>query len=140
VVTDHSPSTAELKFAHHGDFARAWGGIAGLEVGFRAVWTEARARGLGLETVVDWMATRTSALVGLSDRGRIAPGLRADLVAFDPEEPFAVDVARLAHKNPVSAYDRRSLTGAIRRVWLAGTEITETTGQGDLLSSTKGPA
>ena len=45
VVTDHSPCTAELKRADTGDFAAAWGGIASLQVGLAAVWSEARNRG-----------------------------------------------------------------------------------------------
>ncbi len=43
VVSDHSPSTADLKTD---DWGLAWGGIAGLQVGFRAVWTEAVRRGI----------------------------------------------------------------------------------------------
>lgn len=38
VVTDHSPSTADLKTD---DFATAWGGISGLQLSLSAVWTEA---------------------------------------------------------------------------------------------------
>lgn len=140
VVTDHSPATIELKRAGDGDFALAWGGISGLEVGFRAVWTEARERGIPLETVVDWMATRTAALVGMADRGAIAPGRRADLVAIDPEAAFTVDVDRLGHRNRISAYDQRTLRGRISRVWLAGADITETPGQGSLLPDRKDTA
>ena len=73
-----------------------------------------------LETVVGWMATSTADLVGLGDRGRIAVGGQADLVAFDPEAPFTVDAAALAHKNPVSAFDGAALVGSVETVWQRG--------------------
>ena len=129
VVTDHSPSTAELKFAHGGDFGLAWGGIAGLQLGLPAVWTEARRRGIPLETVLGWMSRATADFVGLTGKGRIAVGADADLVAFAPEAVFTVDAAALLHKNPVSAYDGRELHGVVRRTWLRG----ETPGTGRLL-------
>jgi allantoinase len=120
VASDHSPSTAALKFAGDGDFDLAWGGISGLELSFRAVWTGAAARGIPLETVVGWMSTATSDLVGLRDRGRIQVGTRADLVAFDPAATVTIDATQLAHRNPVSAFDGAELRGAIVATWLAG--------------------
>jgi allantoinase len=124
VVTDHSPSTKELKFAHDGDFALAWGGIAGLQTGFAAVWTEARRRGIPLETVLSWMSTGTADFVGLSSKGRIRVGADADLVAFAPDEEFTVDVNRLLHKNPVSAFDGQTLNGVVKCTWLAGIPVS----------------
>lgn len=129
VASDHSPSTAELKFAGDGDFDLAWGGISGLELSFRAVWTGARARGIPLETVVGWMATSTADLIGLGDRGRIAVGAQADLVAFDPEAPFTVDATALAHKNPVSAFDGAALVGSVQTVWQRGVSGGDLVGQ-----------
>ncbi len=52
VVSDHSPCTPELKQLDVGDFALAWGGIAGLQVTLPVVWSGARARGLALGDVV----------------------------------------------------------------------------------------
>lgn len=123
VVTDHSPSTAELKYAHGGDFALAWGGISGLQTGFAAVWTEARRRGIPLERVLEWMSAGTARLVGLPEKGRIAVGADADLVAFAPDETFAVHAEQLLYKNPISAFDGRELRGVARRVWLGGASI-----------------
>jgi allantoinase len=120
IASDHSPSTAELKFAGDGHFAQAWGGIAGLQVSLPAVWTAASARGLPLEAVLRWMCQGTADLVGLADRGRIEPGRRADLVAFAPAAPVRVSAAELLHRNPVSAFDGAELIGAVRRTWLAG--------------------
>ena len=123
IASDHSPATADLKFAGDGDFAQAWGGIAGLQVALPAVWTAAVARGIPLESVVEWMSRKTAAFVGLADRGRIEPGTRADLVAFAPGEPVHVSASELRHRNPVSAYDGAELIGAVRRTWLAGDEV-----------------
>ncbi|WP_121371947.1 allantoinase AllB [Frondihabitans australicus] len=120
VASDHSPSTAALKFAGDGDFELAWGGISGLELSFRAVWTGAAARRIPLSTVVKWMSTNTADLVGLGHLGRIAPGSKADLVAFAPDRTFTVAASELAHKNPVSAFDGTELRGEVSRAWLAG--------------------
>lgn len=124
VVTDHSPSTAELKFSHDGDFQKAWGGIAGLQTGFSAVWTEARKRGIPLERVVEWMSHSTAQFVGLQHKGQIRVGSDADLVAFAPEAAFDVHAAQLQHKNPVSAFDGRHLHGVARTTWLAGAALS----------------
>ena len=128
VVSDHSPSTAALKHPHPeevGDFGRAWGGIASIQVSLPAMWTEARRRGHTLADVVRWMATAPADRVGLAHKGRIRPGADADLVVLAPDEEFDVDVARLAHRNPVSAYHGRRLSGVVRRTWLRGHLVTD---------------
>ncbi len=123
VVSDHSPCVPELKLFDTGDFGEAWGGIASLQLGLPAVWTEARRRGHGLADVVRWMAEGPAGLVGLEGRGRIETGADAHLVAFAPDDTFEVDPARLWHKNPVSAYAGRTLSGTVRRTWLRGTPV-----------------
>ncbi|KJK38665.1 allantoicase [Streptomyces variegatus] len=121
VVTDHSPSTADLKTD---DFATAWGGISGLQLSLAAVWTEARRRGHGLEDVVRWMSTRTSELVGLDDRkGAIAVGRDADFAVLAPDETFTVDPVALQHRNHVTAYAGRTLHGVVKSTWLRGQRI-----------------
>lgn len=130
VVTDHSPATVELKTQGGGDFGLAWGGIAGLQLGLSAVWTEARRRGIPLETVLGWMSRGPADLVGLGAKGRVAVGADADLVVFAPEAAFTVRKEELLHKNPVSAYDGRELRGLARRTWVRG----RAPGEGRLLS------
>ncbi|MDX2543406.1 allantoinase AllB [Streptomyces sp. WI04-05B] len=138
VVTDHSPSTADLKTA---DFATAWGGISGLQLSLAAVWTEARRRGHSLDDVVRWMSTRTAALVGLDGRkGAIEAGRDADFAVLAPDETFTVDPAALQHRNRVTAYAGRTLSGVVRSTWLRGRRIVAegefTDPKGQLLTRT----
>jgi allantoinase len=118
VVSDHSPCTPELKRLDVGDFGLAWGGIASLQVALPAVWSGARRRGGTLSDVVRWMAAGPAALAGLPAKGAIAVGKDADLVAFAPDERWTV--AELLHRNPVTPYAGRELTGRVRRTWLRG--------------------
>ncbi len=133
VVSDHSPCTPELKRLDIGDFGVAWGGIASLQLGLPAIWTEARKRGFALTDVVRWMAERPAAQVGMRRKGHIALGYDADFCVFAPDEGFVVDVGKLAHRNPVSAYHGRTLSGVVRNTWLRGAEISGEEPTGTLL-------
>ncbi|WP_291795177.1 allantoinase AllB [Brevibacterium sp.] len=123
VVTDHSPSTAELKHVESGDFGAAWGGIASLQLGLPIVWTEARQRGVPLETVVNWMSAGPADIAGLHGKGRIRADGSADLMVFAPEASHTVEPARLEHRHPVTPYVDRTLHGVVRRTLLAGEEV-----------------
>ena len=120
VVSDHSPCPVAAKRMDTGDFGDAWGGIASVQLGLPAVWTEAARRGIGLDRVARWMASAPAELTGLADRGAIRPGLRGDLCCFAPDEKFVVNPAALRHRNPVTPYAGRTLTGVVRQTWLAG--------------------
>lgn len=133
VVSDHSPSTPGLKDLDTGDFGTAWGGVSGLQVGFCAVWTEARRRGASLTDVVRWMSSGPAAVAGLRGKGGIVAGGDADLTVVAPEESFRVDVEALEHRNPVSPYDGAELLGRVRRTLLRGREVGRHGGDGRVL-------
>ncbi|MBT2467333.1 allantoinase AllB [Streptomyces sp. ISL-66] len=122
IVSDHSPSTADLKT---GDFATAWGGISSLQLGLPAIWTEARRRGRSLEDVVRWMSAAPAALAGLAQKGAIEVGRDADFAVLAPEETFTVDPAHLHHRNQVTAYAGKTLHGVVKSTWLRGTQIAD---------------
>jgi allantoinase len=134
VVSDHSSCTPELKRLDTGDFAAAWGGITSVQLGLPAVWTEARRRGFTLADVVGWMSQRPAELVGLRHKGALSVGCAADFAVFAPEAEFVVDAAKLKHKNPITPYAGRTLSGVVRSTWLHGAGINSDSTAGRLLS------
>jgi allantoinase len=124
VATDHSPAPAALKGIEDGDFIRAWGGIASLQLGLPAVWTGAVSRGYTLEHVAQWLAAAPAQLAGLSARkGAIEAGRDADFVVFHPDATFVVDAPRLLHRHPITPYDGMRLRGGVEQTFLRGAVV-----------------
>ncbi|MEJ2868235.1 allantoinase AllB [Actinomycetospora sp. OC33-EN08] len=136
VVSDHASWPPG---ARDGGFAAAATGVSSLEVALRVLWSGAAGRGHTLDDVAGWTAAAPARLAGLDAKGAIAPGCDADLVAFAPDEVAEVDPAALHHRHPGTPYDGMALRGAVRRVWLRGTEAPGT-GDGRLLpDGSRGP-
>ena len=133
IVSDHSPSTLDLKDLENGDFGVAWGGVSSLQLGLSLIWTEARRRGIPLETVLDWMSRRPAELAGLGQKGRLEVGADADFSVFAPEDTFVVETSKLHHKNPITPYAGKELTGSVRRTFLRGAEVAGVEPTGRLL-------
>src|SRR5690349_17298652 len=133
IVSDHSPSTVDLKDVENGDFGVAWGGVASLQLGLSLIWTEAKRRGIDLTQVLDWLAAKPAALAGLNTKGKIALGYDADFAIFEPESAQVVDVHKLHHKNPITPYDGRALAGVVTSTWLRGGKIDYQTPRGRML-------
>ena len=119
IATDHSPCPPAMK--GDGDFLRAWGGIASLELSLPAVWTGASARGIGLERIVDWLSAAPARLAGVEDRkGSIAPGKDADLVVWNPDAEFVVDETALHQRHKRTPYAGRRLRGVVVETFARG--------------------
>jgi allantoinase len=124
VVTDHSPCPPGMKKLDEGNFRTAWGGISSLSVALSLMWTEARDRGFTLLDIAHWMAESPSRLARCEMRkGRIAPGLDADFVAFDPEGEFVVSEERSYYRHPLSPYTGEKLRGVVKATYLRGNPV-----------------
>jgi len=124
VVSDHSPAPPALKRRDQGDFLQAWGGIASLQLGLAAVWTGARARGIPLERLAQWMSAAPARLVGLDGRkGAIAAGYDADLVLWRPDQDLVVEAGGLRHRHPLTPYLGRRLAGVVEATYLRGQPV-----------------
>jgi len=122
VATDHSPAPPSMKCP--GDFLRAWGGIASLELSLPVVWTDARERGLTPSDLARWMSAAPASLAGLAGRkGAIAPGADADLVLWDTERQFTVEPSRLQQRHKLTPYAGRQLRGVVHETFLRGQRV-----------------
>jgi len=126
IATDHSPCPPAMKLPEEGDFLRAWGGIASLQLSLPAVWTEARARGYAVTHLAKWLCEGPARLAGLAGRkGTIAVGCDADFVIWDPEAKFQVEPAQLHHRHKATPYAGRELCGRVATTFLRGRKIFE---------------
>jgi allantoinase len=122
VASDHSPCPPELKRKDTGDFIAAWGGISSLQLMLPVLWTGMRARGLPLARLGDWLSHAPARLAGLAGRkGALEPGHDADLVVWEPDEPFVVQGRSLLHRHSHSPYQGARLFGVVHSTYVRGT-------------------
>ena len=121
VVSDHSPCPGEMKLRESGDFMKAWGGIASLQLRLPVVWTEARRRGFSLEDVTRWLCANPARQVSLApQKGSIAVGSDADLVIWNPDQQFTVAASSLHHRHKITPYQGEVLNGVVQKTFLRG--------------------
>ena len=136
IVSDHSPCPGEMKLRESGDFMKAWGGIASLQLRLPVVWTEAQRRGFSLLDVTRWLCANPAKQVSLdSYKGAIAIGSDADLVIWNPSAQFTVSAPTLFHRHKITPYDGERLSGVVQKTFLRGEKIYD---EGDVINAPPG--
>lgn len=121
VTSDHSPYPASRK---SGPILEAAAGLPGVESLLRVLFSEGVARGrIDLGTLLRLVAERPAEVFGLSRKGRLAPGMDADVVVFDPAHQEVLDEATLHHASGWSPFHGRPVTGRVESVLLRGTTV-----------------
>ncbi len=87
LVTDRVATTG-LRVTEDGAARLADGTLAGSTLSMARAVQNTVGLGIPVERAVEMAATIPADALGLTDRGRIAPGMRADLVALDPGSLF----------------------------------------------------
>jgi allantoinase len=105
VVSDHSPSTLDLKQGT--DFLKLWGGISGCQSSRQLLLTMA----LDLSLVAAVTATNVARRFGLARKGDVAPGFDADLWIVDLSGDDVVRREELLYRNPFSAHEGQRIRG-----------------------------
>jgi allantoinase len=109
IGSDHSPAPAEQKA---GGFARAWGGIAGVQATLAVLLDRGHhGRGLPLPRVASLLSTRPAARFGLARKGAIRVGMDADVALVALDEVHTLD--HLLQRHPMSPYLGMSCRGAV---------------------------
>jgi allantoinase len=79
-----------------------------------------------LVKLVEWASRTPAKMAGLSAYvGAIAPGMHANLVAFDKEATFTLAHEHLHYRHAISPYMGETLRGIVRSTWLRGERVYE---------------
>ena len=136
VVSDHSPCPPEMKLPQQGDFMKAWGGISSLQLRLPVIWTEARARGFGLNQLSEWLCTAPARQVGWEQqKGSINVGADADLIIWNPDGEFKVGPQTIHHRHKLTPYNGEVLQGVVEKTFLRGQMVYD---DGDFVGKPRG--
>jgi dihydropyrimidinase len=124
VSTDHCPWKAAEK--SRADFTQVPGGVPSIEARLALVHHFGVNTGrLSLERWVQVCCTNPARWMGLTRKGRLAPGCDADIVIFDPRREQVIAPATLHETAGWTPYDGLEVTGWPRTVLLRGKVIVE---------------
>jgi dihydropyrimidinase len=111
-------------------FPQISNGAPGIETLLSVVYAEGVAKGrIGVERMVEVLATTPSRLFGLPTKGVLEAGRDADLVLWDPEARRTVRQADLHHTSDFTPYEGMEVIGAVREVLVRGRRIGDEDGR-----------
>lgn len=122
ISTDHAPHHIDEKNV---EFELALNGIIGLETSLSLGITNLVKTGkLTLAQLIEKMSVRPAEILGLP-AGDLSEGAAADLVIFDPDEEYIVDMSSFASKSKNAPYDGMKLYGKVKYTVLDGKIVFE---------------
>ena len=115
IGSDHAPHLAEEKAR---PYLSCPSGIPSIQQSLPVLVTVARQEGIPLSRIARVFSEAAAEAFGIRDRGRIAPGCKADLVVLDPQA--RAKTLTPAYKCGWSPYQEETLLGDVRMVFLDG--------------------
>lgn len=116
IVSDHNPQDVETKRLPFGEAAP---GAIGLETILSAGLRLVHAGQLNLPRLLHALSTRPAEILGLP-QGRLQKGAPADVIRFDPEEPYVLDPALLHSRSRNTPFDGARMEGKVKLTVVAG--------------------
>lgn len=121
IVSDHDPQDVETKRL---PFAEAEFGAVGVETMLAAGLRLVHAGDVTLPRLLAAMSSRPAEILGL-EQGRLQKGAPADLIRFDPDEPFVVDPDLLHSRCRNTPFDGALLQGVVKTTVVGGRIVHE---------------
>ncbi len=116
IVSDHNPQDVETKRVPFGEAAY---GAIGVETMLAAGLRLVHAGQISLPKLLAAMTLRPAEILRLP-QGRLVAGAPADIIAFDPDEPFIVDPAALHSRCRNTPFDEARLQGRVKLTIVEG--------------------
>ena len=121
IVSDHNPQDVETKRL---TFAEAAHGAAGLETMLSAGLRLVEAELLTLPRLIETTSTAPSRILGLPT-GTLAIGAPADVIVFDPEEPWVFTREAMRGRAKNSPFDEAKMVGRVKATIVGGKVVFE---------------
>jgi dihydroorotase len=121
IVSDHNPQDVETKRL---PFAEAENGAIGLETMLAAGLRLVHSGDVSLPRLLAAMSFRPAEILGLP-QGRLDIGAPADLIRFDPDEPYVVDRFALHSRSKNSPFDEARMQGRVKLTIVGGEVVYE---------------
>jgi dihydroorotase len=119
LCSGHDPQDPESKRL---PFEQAAAGVVGLEALLPLALEIYHNGHLGLPALLAKMTCNPARLLGL-EAGRLKPGAPADLLLFEPDQPWRMDVDRFRSKSKNAPYDGRPVQGRAWRTVVGGRQV-----------------
>jgi dihydroorotase len=116
IVSDHDPQDVETKRL---PFSEAAAGAVGVETMLSASLRLVTAGRITLPRLIHAMTLRPAEILRLPV-GRLSVGAPADVIRFDPDEPFVLDPADLHSRCRNTPFDAARLEGRVKLTLVAG--------------------
>ncbi|MBI1208154.1 MAG: amidohydrolase family protein [Azospirillum sp.] len=122
IVSDHAPHDQDSKRV---PFAQAASGIVGLETLLPLTLSLVHRGQISLMAALAALTVRPAEILGLGSRspGRLVVGGPADLMVFDPELPWRIDVDQFRSKSKNSPFDKLPVSGRTLRTVVDGRTV-----------------
>jgi len=121
--SDHAPHALQEK-----DAASIWDvkvGIPGLETMLPLVLTEVHRNRLTLSRAIELLCEKPAEIFGLSDRGRLETGKKADLTVVNFNAKFKLDASKFKSKAKFSPFDKWDVQGKPVKTFINGQLIMD---------------
>ena len=119
ICSNHDPQDVDTK--RH-PFAEAADGAVGLETLLAASLRLHHTDGIELTTLLRCLSTAPAQRLGLPG-GTLAPGAPADLMLFDPDEPWVVAEGDLRSRSKNTVFENARFQGRVLKTWVAGRKV-----------------
>lgn len=121
LATDHAPHSREEKAT---DFDRAPFGIDGLETAVSLLLDRLVSRGvISLDRFIEMISVAPARILGIRNKGRLAPGADADVTILNLHKETVVDVHSFASKSRNNPFGGWKLRGAPVMTIVGGTVV-----------------
>jgi len=117
IATDHAPHHADEKAL---EYDQAPFGITGLETAVGLSFDLVNQGVIGIERLVEVLATNPARILGLENRGTLRADAYADVTILDPSFQWTFDASRSKSRSRNTPFDGRAMTGAAVATIVAG--------------------